>query len=165
MRKYGIENFEISLIEETDNPEERETYWIEQKRSFKNGYNATLGGDGKRRLDYDLVISEYNELKNINEVARKLNISKDSVNNILRNNHITIKSSAEVNKTIQGKIIKMYDKDMKYIQSFSCLNDAARYLIFNNYTSAKGLRGIVVHISDCANGKRKTAYKHLWRWG
>lgn len=47
MRKYGIEHFHIELIEETDNPEEREKYWIEQKQSFKNGYNATLGGDGK----------------------------------------------------------------------------------------------------------------------
>jgi hypothetical protein len=35
MRKYGIENFHIELIEETDKPEEREIYWIEQKRSFK----------------------------------------------------------------------------------------------------------------------------------
>ena len=45
MRKYGIENFKISLIEETENPEEREIFWIEQKRSFKNGYNATIGVD------------------------------------------------------------------------------------------------------------------------
>ena len=27
--------------EETNNPEEREVYWIEKKQSFKNGYNAT----------------------------------------------------------------------------------------------------------------------------
>ena len=57
MRKYGIENFHIELLEETDNPEERETYWIEQKQSFKNGYNATMGGDGRRYIDYDLVIA------------------------------------------------------------------------------------------------------------
>ena len=47
MRKYGIEHFHIELLEETDNPEERETFWIEEKQSFKFGYNATLGGDGK----------------------------------------------------------------------------------------------------------------------
>lgn len=29
MRKYGVEHFHISLIEETDKPEERERYWIE----------------------------------------------------------------------------------------------------------------------------------------
>ena len=35
------------MIEETDIPEEREKYWIEYFGSFKNGYNATIGGDGK----------------------------------------------------------------------------------------------------------------------
>ena len=53
MNKYGIEHFHISLLEETDNPEERECYWIEKLGSFKYGYNATIGGDGRKYLDYD----------------------------------------------------------------------------------------------------------------
>ena len=65
LHKYGVENFEISLIEETDNPEEREIFWIEQKRSFKNGYNATKGGDGKQYIDYDLVIATYQKVNSI----------------------------------------------------------------------------------------------------
>ena len=52
MRKYGIEHFHISLLEETDDPEEREKYWIEKLDSFKNGYNATTGGDGKKYIDF-----------------------------------------------------------------------------------------------------------------
>jgi hypothetical protein len=59
MRKYGIEHFHISLIEETCQPEERERYWIEYFSSFKNGYNATHGGDGKSYLDYNLIITTY----------------------------------------------------------------------------------------------------------
>jgi hypothetical protein len=34
MRKYGIEHFHAELIEETDQPEEREIYWI----GYFNGY-------------------------------------------------------------------------------------------------------------------------------
>ena len=32
MRKYGLENFEISMVEEIDNKllDERECYWIQQ---------------------------------------------------------------------------------------------------------------------------------------
>ena len=56
MRKYGLSNFTIELLEETNNPEEREIFWIEQKGSFKHGYNATMGGDGKKYIDYDLKI-------------------------------------------------------------------------------------------------------------
>ena len=79
MRKYGIENFHIELIEETNNPEEREVYWIEQKRSFKNGYNATIGGDGKKYIDYDLVIATYQQIQNLTETANVLNINKTSI--------------------------------------------------------------------------------------
>lgn len=45
-------------------PEEREVYWIEKFHSFKNGYNATVGGDGRKYLDYDLIISTYLTTKN-----------------------------------------------------------------------------------------------------
>ena len=94
MRKYGIEHFHIELIEETDNPEEREIYWIEKYQTFKNGYNATLGGDGKKYIDYSLVIETYNHLQNITETAKQLNISIDSVSMILKENKINIKSSS-----------------------------------------------------------------------
>ena len=84
MKKYGIENFSIELVEETDNPEEREKYWIEYYGSFKNGYNATIGGDGKPYIDYDLVAATYKELKIQKAVAKKLNISEDTVSRVLR---------------------------------------------------------------------------------
>jgi hypothetical protein len=49
INKYGSENFSIEEVEECS-PEvlnDREVYWIEQYGSFKNGYNATRGGEGK----------------------------------------------------------------------------------------------------------------------
>ena len=98
MRKYGINHFHIDLIEETDSPEEREIYWIEQKQSFKNGYNATMGGDGRKFLDYDLIISTYRQLENIAMTAKALGIDKDSVHNVLTANNIPIKSSQDVIK-------------------------------------------------------------------
>ena len=55
MRKYGIEHFYIELVEETTNPEEREIYWINYYNSFKNGYNATLGGDGKQLFSHEQI--------------------------------------------------------------------------------------------------------------
>lgn len=63
--KYGIENFEFSVIEQCSDLEvnDRETYWIEYYGSFKNGYNATLGGDGKHYCDYDLIFVLYKEGK------------------------------------------------------------------------------------------------------
>ena len=83
MRKYGIHNFKVELIEETDRPNEREIYWIEQKRSFKNGYNATLGGDGKRYLDYDVLIFAYKENPNLEEISQIYHCDRKYLSQIL----------------------------------------------------------------------------------
>lgn len=163
MNKYGVEHFHIELLEETNNPEEREVYWIEQKQSFKNGYNATLGGDGKHYLDYDLIYSTYEVLQNAVETAQKLNISVDSVYTVVKQRG-QIKSSQEINKEKYGKPIKMFTKKGEYVRSFISLKDAAKYLQDNKMTASTELRGITVHIRNCANGKRKSAYQYIWRW-
>jgi len=105
MNKYGIENFTIDLIEETSFPEEREKYWIEYYGSFKKGYNATVGGDGRPYIDYDLVVATYKATLNCREVARIMNISADSVYLILREKGINIIPSTQVCQKATGKII------------------------------------------------------------
>jgi len=61
INKYGIEHFKIEKIEECgiDILNEREIYWIDYYHSYHNGYNATKGGDGKTRCDYDAVYNMY----------------------------------------------------------------------------------------------------------
>ena len=164
MNKYGVEHFHIELLEETDKPEERERFWIEATGSFKFGYNATLGGDGRKYLDYDLIINTYKELQNITKTAKLLNICPESVTTALNSKHIKIISSQEVNKKQNGKAVKMLDKNNQYVASFESLADAAKYVIENHLSTSKELRGIKVHIRDCANGKRKTAYQYTWCW-
>ena len=151
MRKYGIEHFHIELIEETDNPEEREVFWIENKRSFKNGYNATKGGDGRPYLDYDLIISTYNEVQNISQVSQILNYDEKSISNVLHSYNILPVSQQLVNQMCYGKSIKQYTKSGELIGAYPSIKAAARAI---NKTHS--------HISDCINGKRKSAYGFIW---
>lgn len=160
MKKYGVEHFHIELIEETDNPDEREVFWIEQKRSFKYGYNATLGGEGKKYIDYDLVIETYKQLQNQNEVAKLLNISSDSVHSILTNNNVNILSSAIINAKVNGKIVNQYDLQDNFIQSFPSAKAAA--IALGKITSTSN--GASSHIADVCKGKRKTAYGYKWKY-
>ena len=162
MRKYGIEHFHIELIEETDNPEEREIYWIEEKQSFKNGYNATLGGDGKKYLDYNLVIATYNELNNVTEVAEKLGMHSKTVSNIFHIKGIDIKSSYEILLEKTGKPVDQYNFNGEYIQTFPSATEAAKSI--GKITDKKTNRGASSHISDACRGKRKTAYGYKWRY-
>ena len=156
MNKYGIDHFHISQIEETDDPDEREKYWIEYYGTFKNGYNATIGGDGKRYLDYDLIIALYKELHNTILVANYIGCCPDSVRNVLRNNNIDIISSQEVIRKKSSKIVKQYTKDThELVNIFPSMTEASNSLNIQNARR---------HISECCNGKRKSAYGYCWEF-
>jgi len=52
IKKYGIDAFEFSIIEEChkDFFEEKERYWINFYQSMTNGYNLTAGGSIRKEL-------------------------------------------------------------------------------------------------------------------
>ena len=156
MRKYGIKHFHIELIEETDNPNEREVFWIQKKQSYRNGYNATLGGDGKRYIDYQQVIELYQMVQNQKAVAQQLNIDVSTVRAILKEFNIPI-----IKSPTQCKAVSQLTKDNNMVQTFISCGEAARYLIVSGYTSAK-VGTVTNKITECANGKRKSAYGYLW---
>lgn len=159
MKKYGIEHFHIELIEETDNPEEREIYWISEKNSYSNGYNATLGGDGQYYIDRQEVIECYLKLKNQRAVAKELGICVDTIRSILRQNNIEIFKQVHEN----AKKVEMYDLKDGYLQSFNSLTEAADYLISQDLTGCKRST-IKTHISEVCRGKRKTAAGFKWKF-
>lgn len=167
INKYGPEHFLIEEVEECSPEEanEKEIYWINYYDTYHNGYNATLGGDGKYYLDYDLIISTYLELRNIQETAKKINCCKDSVRNILKNNNIKVKDSTEIAKEKQGKKCQMYSKNNELIATFFTLAEAANYLIENNLVPKdSNYKGISANIGKACNGKRKTAYNCIWHY-
>lgn len=156
MRKYGVKYFHISLIEETDNPEEREKYWIEYYGSFKNGYNATIGGDGRTYLDYDLVYNLFLQGLNIKQIAEKLNYSINSCRNILHQYGVRQEDIQKRGKQSIKKIVIQKDRDTQEILNiFPSIQEAYNFL-------GKRHSG---HIADVCNKKRKTAYGYVWEYG
>lgn len=161
IRKYGEEHFHISLIEETDNPEEREKYWIEKLQSFKNGYNATIGGDGRAYIDYDLVCSLYKKEQNQVTVANIMNISVDSVKHILTERKIPTLNASQSIILRNSKNVGLLNDNKEIIQIFSNSLEAAQYLK-EKYKLSSSLKTIAGHVRAVCQNKRKTAYKHQW---
>ena len=156
MQKYGIEHFHIELIEETNEPEIREVYWIEQYGSFKYGYNATMGGDGKHYCDYDLIYALFQEGKTIKEIAKLLNYDKSTCRNALRNNDINAQICKQRQIEACSKPIFQLDKTTnEIINIYPSIADAYRAL--NKQHSG--------HIAEVCKGKRKTAYGFKWKYG
>ena len=165
INKYGIKNFKLDIIEECKSSEleEKETYWIEYYGSFKYGYNATVGGSGKKYLDYDLIVETYRQIGSSIETARRLNICEDSVRIALKAKEERIRTYQEVIADKYGKMVNMFNLDGTYIMTFASTADAARYLIDNGFTNCK-FTTIRYHISETCRGNRKSAAKFKWSY-
>lgn len=163
MKKYGIENFIVEEVEQCDEDivNDREKYWIEYYGSFKNGYNATLGGDGKAYLDRELLIKTYQKVQSIRKTAEILNIDAGHLSKILKEHRVEVKPSNQVRNETYGTSVAMLDMNNNILKTFISLADAARYIKEQTGSKAE-IKGMSVHIRQVAQGKRQTAYKYKW---
>lgn len=60
-------------------------------------------------------------------------------------------------------MINQYTLDGEYIKTFPSISDAARYIQSLDPKKRTNIGGIKQHISHVAQGKRKTAYKYIWK--
>lgn len=166
MRKYGIEHFRVELVEETDSPEEREEYWIGQFNTYHYGYNATVGGDGKKYIDRNAVIDALNECGSARKAAKELGICYDSALKILREVGVKLPSPAERNKTALSMPVAMCKKDDNnvIIKKFDSVMEACQYLVDNKYTISPTAQEISSHVSLACGGRRKSAYGFKWKY-
>lgn len=167
MNKYGIEHFHIKEIEyvppEID-LEEREIYWIAQYNTYHNGYNATLGGDGKRYLDYNLIYKLWQENFTPKQISQQLNCDAGQVSTILKNIfNITSNEIKEQRVLNQSMLVNQIDKNTNEIIAQYCsINEAARVMLEKGYTHCKSGTGST-HISQVCQGKRKTFAGFKWQ--
>ena len=165
--KYGVDNFDFQILEETENASELEIYYIKKYNSYgRNGYNATKGGDGKRLFDYkvieDLIIAGLTA----REITEELNCGKDTVRNVAKAKQISLspdKNNLQLQMEASKKAINQLSLEGKYIQSFDSYADAARWLKQNNYSTGAE-SGIRQKIGLVCNGKRVTAFKFKWEF-
>lgn len=156
MNKYGVEHFKIEQIEECSEQvvNDREKYWIEFLQTFKYGYNATLGGEGKAYLDYELIYATYLETNSVRETALIISCDEKSVSTILDIYGISKEDRIKNMALKKSNIVAMIDKKTnKIIKVFNGTREAGRFL---NKTHQ--------HIQEVCQGKRKSAYGYLWKY-
>lgn len=163
-RKHGISNFKIEIIEKCDIElaADREIYWIEQYNTFKAGYNATMGGDGKLRITTatrDKVVELFYQGYLRSYIAKMLHIDLNTVTSILAN--CGVRRDETITKKALSRInfvpVTALDKEtLVPIATFDNLIDLKSFL--NNDKVAS------THIHDVCHGKRQTAYGYKWRY-
>ena len=161
MNKYGIEHFQISLIEECpiEILSEREKYWIKELGTYHNGYNATLGGDGTQYIDYSIFIEQYNQGLTCCKIAEINNCCVDTVYKGLK--LAGIDTSVNRRQSRKRKV-QALTLDRKVIKSFDSVQEAAQWLIDTNQTTSNNIHSISSVIDKAINGSRDGGYKMLW---
>ena len=90
-KKYGIENFNFSIIElcEVSELDEKEIFYIKKYNTYFDGYNQTLGGGGTIRpvkISDDEIEEIYNLLLNTDisqqEIAKRYSVGEDTISEI-----------------------------------------------------------------------------------
>lgn len=158
INKYGIDSFTIELLEETNDAEEREIYWIEFFGTYsKNGYNATLGGEGTAKLNYPEMLEYYlqnYENISIREMANNLKVDYWSYLDFVKSKKLGIKRTNFNKKSVQL---------LEDNQIFKSLSDAARYVISLGISNSR-VDAVAHKISLNCRQQRKSAFGFTWQF-
>ena len=123
--KYGIENFTVETVEECsiEKLDEREIFWIAKYDSFKNGYNATLGGI--KGCKYFWTDNQYEEIRSMylsgftsQKIAEQFGVSAYTIIGILKSMGVKIKGHPlNMNKMERDEFIEWYKNgaSLKYL--------------------------------------------------
>ena len=155
IKKYGVDNFKIEEVEacSIDELNERECYWIEFFGSFKNGYNATTGGDGRAYVDCELVYKLYQEVKNIRKVKELTGHDVETISKILNSYGITQEQRKINANAVLAKPVAKYD-----------LKTGEILKVYSSAVEAEKEHGNTKHINDVCKGKRKSCKGFGWKY-
>lgn len=160
MRKYGIDNFIIELLENCpdDIRYERESYYIKLYNSTdkKIGYNLTIEGAGGMLYSSEEIKSAWDEGLGINQIAKKLGCHKSVISKRLRALEISeeeIKQRISFNSSKrQGVPIYQYSLQGELIKEWESASECARQM---NYKQTA--------ISSVCRQEQMSAYGYLWK--
>ena len=155
MKKYGCDNFFVEELEEclAEESSDRERFWISVYNSYHNGYNATLGGDGKQYADYELIHKLYTESYKYEEITNFTGYDRLTIATALDNYGIFKEERAKIATARESKRVARLDKNTGEI--LEILPSAAE--ADRKYNTGK-------HVAQVCNGKRKTAGGYGWRY-
>lgn len=184
MRKYGIENFYLEVIEEclVQELDDREIYWISYYNSFHNGYNMTPGGqsEGSKLYDINYVRMMWDDGLSVGDIITILGCNKSTVYNYLKDYenyspdesrkrgrialyHPELVSSKKEYYFLSDESAHMlgikrpihqYSLEGKYLKSYDSITAAEKAMCGQNNDN-------IIAIFN-SNNKRKSAYGYQW---
>ena len=160
IRKYGINNFEIEIIEKCKTVKElnsREKYWIKKYNSFsETGYNLCEGGENTKGFKH----REYSKHK-MSVTKSKMYIGK---NNPFYGKHHSKEQCEKWSKERKGRDMSKVTEAAKKVNSIKVKNIETGE-VFNSIVEAAEKYNLkATHITRVCRGKRKTTGGFHWEY-
>lgn len=177
LRKYGIENFHFSIVEECSALEldDKEKYWIAFYNSFKQGYNMTEGGSNQVGQSKAIAINQYSldgtyiqSFQSIIDADRILKISSSDIVQVCKgkrshaggylwrySSEVPAKENIVPLEDINYKIrpVSQYTLQGKLLRTYNSITEAAE---INNFKPST--------ICQNCSKRLKTAYGYIWAY-
>lgn len=128
LKKHGVEHFWAEALEECDDSilSDREQYYIDLYDTYRNGYNATLGGEGLRKYDYDRILSLWQDGYTIKAISKKIGANSDVIGRILGDFGVTKAERMRCCTGANRKTVAQYDLNGNLVRLFPSASEAAR---------------------------------------
>lgn len=163
-KKYGIDSFSFEIIEEVKEEllDEREKYYIKKFNTYKQGYNATLGGEGGvthtlPKEEIEKILTLWKQKCTISQISKITGHSFFAIQNHIKKTGITneqYKKQIKLNKNKALKNIKLCKRqNLKKENKFTKEQEKIIFEDFNNFYSC-------TYISK----KIKCSYKKLYNF-
>ena len=155
-RKYGIENFQFSIIENCleDELDDKERYWIDYYKSFgPKGYNQTPGGQGSPKTNPSEVIKLFKQGIEIEEICTIFDVCPRTIIDILHSEGLGYLTQDEKNiLQPECKIVEQYDLNGKLLNIYFSEGAAARAINTSRSAIAEACKF------------HGTAKKYIWKF-
>lgn len=153
--KYGKQNFSFEIIEETNDLDEKEKYWINYYHcyigdpKYIKGYNMTPGG--RNYINFSIfekeILKLWEEGKNIQEILSIIHCSDNTVFNVLNKANISHEERIIRSCKYKSRPVNQYTLDGIFIQNFPSLRAVTR--MYPNLTTgnlAKACKGEISQV-------------------
>lgn len=155
IHKYGVENFQFVVLEETAEPNEREKYYIKLYNTYHDGYNETLGGDGAAYLELpeQEICDYYLAQPSLKDTAAHFQHDVRTIKKVLEKYNIAIVAAQKVTfEKCKQAVARIDPKTNEILQIYNSVHEAEQDCPTGR------------HIGQVCSGKRRTAGGFKWQY-
>lgn len=154
IRKYGLENFTFEVlqdnIDDCDQLDKAEIYWIDFYNSFLHGYNETSGGQSYHpRLPNKEIIQDYMKTKSARKTAKNFGIDHSTVDDILNHNNVARFSHRQTT----GKATRITKED--FTKDFESMKDCAEWFAEQDFCKTNKAESVRTSLKQAKRENKK----------